>query len=358
LIVVSEVALTLRQSIRHPDHQVAVRRLGLAILTIALCVAAVASVSLGAVRLAVLEIINSIIGQGEARSDLIVWSIRLPRTFTAGVIGAALAVSGAVMQGLFRNPLADPGLIGVSSGAALAAVATIVLGQNAFGVVANNWLPLASFAGGLCVTLMLYAVSTSEGRTSVTTMLLAGIAIGAVAGAITGLIIFVASEQQLREFTFWTLGSLAGATWQKSFMLLAVLAFTIPIWPWLARGLDKLALGETQAAFAGLSVERVKIVSIVMTSLLTGISVSYSGMIGFVGLVVPHVLRLVSGPAHGFMLPASALLGAVLLIVADTFARLVAAPSELPIGIVTACLGGPLFLWMLLRDRRLTGALG
>ena len=346
--------LTLRQAIRHPEYHARLRLLGLSLLAAAVVLAAIVSISLGAVRLPAFNIIASVFGHGVARDDLIVWSLRLPRTAMAGSIGAALAVSGAVMQGLFRNPLADPGLTGVSAGAALAAVTTIVLGQNAFGMAANDWLPVSSFIGGLAVTLLLYAVATRHGITSVTTMLLAGIAIGAVAGAVTGLLIFLASEQQLREFTFWTLGSLGGATWYKAILVATMLLLSLPLWPWLARGLDKLALGETQAAFAGLSVERVKIIAIVMTALLTGVSVSMSGMIGFVGLVVPHVLRLVTGPSHSLLLPASALLGAVLLMLADTFARIVAAPAELPIGIVTACLGGPLFLWMLLRDRRMS----
>ncbi|MFT3673470.1 FecCD family ABC transporter permease [Aestuariivirga sp.] len=163
----------------------------------------------------------------------------------------------------------------------------------------------------------------------------------------------MASGQQLREFTFWTLGSLAGATWQKLLMLVIGLAVTAPPLTWIGRGLDQLALGETQAAYAGLSVEKLKLTAIVMTSLLTGLSVSVAGMIGFVGLIVPHILRLFVGPSHGLLLPSSALLGAILLIFADTLARTIAAPAELPVGIITACLGGPLFLWMLLRERQL-----
>lgn len=350
-------ALPFRQAIRHPDYQSRLAFLCLALLFAAMCAAALLSISLGAVSLSISEIASSILGHAEQRSDLIIWGIRLPRTLMAGVIGGSLGLSGAVMQGLFRNPLADPGLTGVSAGAALAAVTVIVLGQNAFGIQANDWLPLASFCGGLAVTVILYAVATSQGRTSVTRMLLAGIAIGSVAAAATGLLIFIASEQQLREFTFWTLGSLGGATWYKFFLICAFLVVTIPAWQWLARGLDKLALGEAEAAFAGLSVERVKVLAIVLTALLTGVSVSVSGMIGFVGLVVPHVLRLIAGPSHGFLLPASVLLGATLVMLADTFSRIAAAPAELPIGIVTACLGGPLFLWMLLRDRRLSSGL-
>jgi iron complex transport system permease protein len=348
--------LPLTVAIRHPARQKNLQFLGLGGLAVLLLIAALLSVSLGAVTMPVGNILDALARQGNARDELILWSIRLPRTALAILIGAALAVSGTIMQGLFRNPLADPGLTGVSAGAALAAVCTFVLGQNAFGTAATTWLPVAAFLGGLVTALLLYAVSTREGQTSVTTMLLAGIALTALSGAATGLLIFLASEQQLREFTFWTLGSLAGATWYKALLLAVCLVVSIPIWPWLARGLDKLALGEVEAAFAGLSVEKIKIAAIVLTALLTGLSVSASGIIGFVGLVVPHIIRLVAGPTHGFLLPASALLGGALMALADTLSRLVAAPAELPIGIVTACLGSPLFLWMLLRDRTHSGS--
>jgi iron complex transport system permease protein len=324
-------------------------------LFVLLVAAALLSVCTGAAALSLNEIFDALSGAGSDKSNLILWAIRLPRTLMAGVIGAALALCGALMQGLFRNPLADPGLTGVSSGAALAAVFVIVIGQNRLGAAALELLPLAAFSGGLAVTVLLYAVSTRHGRTAVQTMLLAGIAFGALAGALTGLLIFLASEQQLREFTFWTLGGLGGATWAKAIIVAVVLLLTLPFWPWLARSLDRLALGEAEAAFAGLNVERVKMTAILFTSLLTGACVAMSGTIGFVGLVVPHVIRLVLGPGHGRMLPAAALLGASLLILSDTVARIAAAPAELPIGILTACLGGPLFLWMLLRDRRLSG---
>jgi iron complex transport system permease protein len=236
----------------------------------------------------------------------------------------------------------------------LAAVFTIVMGQNYFGAAAMEFLPISAFLGGLAVTGALYGVSTHHGQTAVQTMLLAGIAFGAIAGAATGLLIFLASDQQLREFTFWTLGGLNGASWGKSAIVAAVLALSVPFWPWLARSLDRLALGETEAAFAGLYVERVKAAAIILSALLTGVCVAMSGTIGFVGLVVPHVLRLLFGPSHATLLPGAALLGATLLILSDTVARTIAAPAELPIGILTATLGGPLFLWMLLRDRSLS----
>ncbi len=333
------------------------KKRGLALLFLVglLLLAVVISICTGAARLSPLDLIDAFFGAGSDKTNLILWGIRLPRTLMAGAIGAALALCGCLMQGLFRNPLADPGLTGVSSGAALAAVFVVVVGQNHLGPAAIDLLPVAAFLGGLAVTAALYFVSTRNGQTAVQTMLLAGIAFGSIAGALTGLLIFLSSEQQLREFTFWTLGGLGGAKLGKAMLILSVLGLSLPFWPWLARSLDKLALGEAEASYAGLHVERVKVSAIVLSALLTGFCVAVSGTIGFVGLVVPHVLRLFFGPGHGILIPCSTLLGATLLILSDTMARTVAAPAELPIGIITASLGGPLFLWMLLRDRRLSG---
>lgn len=292
-----------------------------------------------------------------ARDRIIIYDIRLPRAMLGILIGAALAVSGAVMQGLFRNPLADPGLVGVSAGAALGAVSVIVLGGGmlapvtaALGLYA---LPLVAFLGALATTLTLYQVATRQGRTSVATMLLAGIAIAALAGAAMGLLIFMADDRQLRDLTFWQLGSLAGATWIKIAaagpIILAALAAT----PFMARGLNGLALGEAAAHHLGVPVQRLKSVAVVSVAAATGAAVAVSGGIGFVGIVVPHLLRLLIGPDNRYLLPASALLGASLLLLADAVARVIVAPAELPIGIVTAFFGAPFFLWILLRKRGL-----
>ena len=270
-------------------------------------------------------------------------------------IGASLAVSGAVMQGLFRNPLADPGIVGVSAGAGLGAIGVIVLGGSflapvtaAFGIYA---LPFAAFLGGLTTTLILYRVATRRGQTSVATMLLAGIALGALAGAASGLLVYVADDRQLRDLTFWNLGSLAGATWTKIAAAGPIIALTLVASPFLARGLNGLSLGETTAYHLGIPVQRLKNVAIVMVAAAVGASVAVSGGIGFVGIVVPHLLRLAIGPDHRYLLPASALLGACLLLVADAVSRTIVAPAELPIGIVTAAVGAPFFLWILLRRR-------
>ena len=324
------------------------------LLTAALAIMAVVSVATGAVAIDLAALPGILMGSAEAaaRDSVIVWSVRLPRTLLAMLVGASLAASGAVLQGLFRNPLADPGLVGVSSGAVVAAVVTIVLGQNYFGEMATRLLPVTAFVGGLLTTILLYTIATRDGRTYTATMLLGGIAIGAIAMAITGVLIFMSTEQQLREFTFWSLGSLGGATWAKAGSASLFMLFALCLWPILARGLDRLALGEAEAGHMGVNVQVLKRGAIVATALLTGAAVAVSGAIGFIGLVVPHLLRLVMSPRHRFLIPAAALLGAILLLAADMVARTIVAPAELPIGIVTACLGGPVFLWMLLTNVR------
>lgn len=284
---------------------------------------------------------------------LIILQVRLPRLLLGLLIGAALASSGALMQGLFRNPLADPGLIGVSAGAALAAAATIVLGDRllapSIGALPFSALPVGAFAGGLITMLGLYLIATRRGRTSIATMLLAGVAFDALAGAGMGLFSYLSDDRQLRDLTFWTLGSLSGATWTK---VVAITPFVLPTllaMPFLARGLNALSLGEAEAFHLGIPVQRVKAAAILLVAVAVGASVAAAGMIGFVGIVVPHVLRLMAGADHKVLLPASALLGAALLVSADTVARIIVAPAELPIGILTAAIGAPFFLWLLLR---------
>lgn len=290
-----------------------------------------------------------------ARDRIIIYDIRLPRVLLGALVGAALAVSGAVMQGLFRNPLADPGLVGVSSGAALGAVSVIVLGSTLLAPLTNLFgtlsLPLLAFLGGLVTTLILYRVATRQGRTSVATMLLAGIALAALAMALTGILIFMADDRQLRDLTFWQLGSLAGATWPKVVAVGPIVALALAATPFMARGLNALALGEATANHLGIPVQRLKYAAILAVSAAVGASVAVSGGIGFVGIVVPHLLRLAIGPDNRYLLPASALLGATLLLVADAISRTIVAPAELPIGIVTALAGAPFFLWILLRKR-------
>ncbi|WP_424928282.1 FecCD family ABC transporter permease [Amaricoccus tamworthensis] len=338
------------------DRRQRARRLHLW-LAAALAVVALASLDTGATGLSLPHLLGTLAGGGElsAVERTVLFDIRLPRLFLGMCVGAALAVSGTVMQGLFRNPLADPGIVGVSSGAGLGAIGVIVLGAalpvSVQAVVGTHLVPVAAFVGSWLTTLTLYRVATRRGFTSVATMLLAGIALGALFAALSGVMIYLADDRQLRDLTFWGLGSLAGASWAKllaagPIMVLAMLiAFT------LGRGLNGLALGEATAAHIGIRVQRLKNMAIVTVAAATGAAVAVSGGIGFIGIVVPHLLRLASGPDHGPLLINSALLGAILLVIADTIARVVVAPTELPIGIITAVLGAPVFLWILLRRR-------
>lgn len=336
-------------------------RLAIALLALALCVTAMFSLTAGASDASVVTLLHGLIfGEGlEAvrRDHLIIMEIRLPRIALGILIGAGLAVSGAVMQGLFRNPLADPGLVGVSAGAGLGAVSIIVLGTGVLAplvaLLGIYALPLAAFLGGLATTLLLYRVATRRGRTSVATMLLAGIALGALAGAATGALIYIADDRQLRDLTFWSMGSLAGATWSKIVAAGPIIALVLIVSPVLSRGLNALALGEAAAGHLGIQVQRIKNVAIVVVAAATGATVAVSGGIGFIGIVVPHMLRLAIGPDHRYLLPASALLGAILLLLADAVSRTIVAPAELPIGIITAICGAPFFLWILLRQRGL-----
>jgi iron complex transport system permease protein len=332
------------------------RRLLRTALVLALAALAVALVSLsvGAVAIPVERILAVLAGGGEGatsiRDRLILLDIRLPRLILGFLVGAALAVSGALMQGLFRNPLADPGLIGVSAGAGLAAAVLIVLGEAIFGgAVPFAALPVGACLGGLATTAILYAIATRAGQTAIATLLLAGVAMGALAGAATGILTFVSDDRQLRDLTFWSLGSLGGATYAKVWAILPLLLPLALAIPFAARGLNGLALGEADAFHLGLPVQRIKALVIVCVALAVGASVAAAGLIGFVGIVVPHLLRLVIGPDHRALLPLAALGGGTLLVLSDTLARVLVAPAELPIGIVTAALGAPFFLWLLLR---------
>lgn len=292
----------------------------------------------------------------EARDQAIVWAIRLPRACLGVLIGGALALAGALLQGLFRNPLADPQLIGVSGGAAFAAVATIVLGHSllrpfteAFGSYA---LPVAAFAGSLVTTGLMYRLSTVDGRTFVATMLLSGIAINALAMAGMGFFIFMSDDRQLRDITFWMMGSLGGATWTQVATAFPFIALPGLLVAYLARALNAFILGEREAVHLGFDVETTKFVAIGAVALSVGASVAMAGAIGFVGLVVPHLVRLVAGADHSIVLPASGLCGAILMLMADLVARTVVVPAELPIGLVTSAIGGPFFLWLLISRRR------
>ncbi len=337
--------------------------LGIAVSAALLLTAVVASLSVGAVKIPPASIVDIIAGAwGDAtRSDdaqaFVLLQIRLPRTLLAVLVGASLAIAGAAMQGLFRNPLADPTLIGVSAGAALGAVSVIVLGGSLFSVawLGDSAVPLAAFVGSLLATAVVKRLATSEGRTDVATLLLAGVAVQAVAMAGVGLLTYLADDAQLRTLSFWTLGSLGGAGWSSLLFAAPLMLAAILIIPAKAAALNAMLLGEAEAGHLGFDTQRLKRVLVLLVSGAVGAAVAVSGIIGFVGLVVPHLLRLIVGPDHRWLLPGSALLGAALMLSADLLARTLVVPAELPIGIITALLGGPFFIWLLVRRRQEIG---
>jgi iron complex transport system permease protein len=346
-------------AIRRPAAMLVMALLMVALIASAVVAAAIGSAGIPLHRIAAAFGLTGGDPQTLARDQLVLWSIRVPRIALAAMVGGLLAVAGAVMQGLFRNPLADPALVGVSGGAALAAAVTIVAADKYVltQVMAFPFeiLPVAAFFGALAATAALYRIATHEGRTSIAVFLLGGLAIAALANAAIGLLVFLADDRQLRDITFWMLGSLSGATWAKAAAIAPFFAATAIALPMIARGLDLIVLGEAEAFHMGIAVERLKRLCVVLIAAAVGAAVSVSGVIGFVGIVVPHLLRLVIGPGHRLLLPASVLLGAGLMICADTAARLLAAPAELPIGIVTAIIGAPFFLFLLMRQRMVAG---
>lgn len=281
----------------------------------------------------------------------ILWTLRIPRILLAAGVGAALALAGATLQGLFRNPLVDPGLLGVSSGAALGVAAVLVFGAAAFPLGASVLLPLAAFAGGVAATAFVFRLARRDGRTDVAVLLLAGVAVNAVAGAALAALSYVADDAQLRQITFWLFGSFGGANPAALLGTGLALAIAVAILFSLAPRLDVLLLGEPEARQLGVPVERTKMLAIGASTLAVGAAVAASGIVGFIGLLCPHVARLLLGPGHARLLPASALLGATLAVLADAVARTALAPAELPVGILTALVGAPGFLALLLARR-------
>lgn len=328
-------------------------------LVAALLVACLLSAGLGAYSIPLGDVLGSVqhrLGLGGAALDRVgesvLWNVRLPRVVLALLVGASLGCAGALMQGVFGNPLAEPGVIGISSGAAVGAVASIALGLNFLG----NWtITVCAFVAGLGTVLLVYALSRSGGRTEVVTLILTGIAVNAFAGALIGLFVFFADNAQVSQITFWQLGSLAQSTWPKVLAVLPCAVLGLLVAPFHARKLDLLALGERPARHLGVDVERLRIVLVLVVALLTAAAVAVAGIISFVGLLVPHLLRMANGPGHRFLVPGSALGGALVLVVGDLAARTVADPAELPLGVLTALFGSPFFFWLLRRTRRKQG---
>lgn len=337
------------------------RTVALAALWLALGVVVLAGIAIGPARVAppqVAAILAEQVGlalpfEHTPQQAAIVMNIRLPRVVLGLLVGAALGMGGAALQGLFRNPLADPGLLGISSGAALGAVTVIVLGTAWLGRLgagsAGVAMPLAAFAGGLAATMAVYAISRRQGRVDRASMLLAGVAVNASAGAATGLLIYMSDAEQLKSLTFWLMGSLGGADWGAVRNALPLTLLPLLALPRLARALNAMLLGDAVAGHLGFDPDRVSRLAVVLVTASVGAAVAVSGVIGFVGLVAPHLVRLAAGPDHRLVMPGAALCGAVLLVGADIFARTIAAPADLPIGVVTGALGGPFFIWLLLR---------
>ena len=338
---------TLAKQITIPLPFIRIKAPVLLLLALLLFVAAVIAASVGAVSIPLGNLLFSDLSESQ---EAVLSSIRLPRVMLAVIVGASLAVSGAAMQGLFRNPLADPGLIGISSGAALAVAIVIVLAGPITGALGLYSLSIAAFIGGFITCLLIFRFARLTGTFSVTYMLLAGIAINALAGAGTGFLTYISNDEQLRSLTFWTMGSLGGALWPAVIVAATVVIPATILLIKNAQKLNILLLGEQEAQHLGVDSEKLKYVIIICTALSVGAAVAVSGIIGFVGLVVPHLIRLTIGPDHRLLIPASALLGAILLLVADTFARTIVSPAEMPVGILTSLIGGPFFLWLLIKQ--------
>lgn len=318
----------------------------LALLALLLLLAMLVAAHLGALRLSPVALLRD----GDPQQWQIWFNIRLPRVLLAVIIGIALAVSGTLMQGLFRNPLADPALLGISSGAALCVALTIVLPLAVSPLLTLYAQMLAAFGGSLAISLIIYLLSRGASVT-LSRLLLAGIAINALCFALVGMLSYLSSDQQLRQFTLWSMGTLSRSEWHTlgACALLILPASLCALT--LAQRLNLLQLGDEEAHYLGLDVARTKRQLLLLSAVLVGAAVAVSGVIGFIGLVVPHLFRLRLGADHRWLLPSAALGGAALLLLADTLARTLAAPAEMPVGMLTSLLGGPYFLWLILRYR-------
>ena len=329
-------------------------------LVVLMLAAVLVSAVLGQLSISVTEVIGTLLGRlgiatAWAPADPVIVAtlevVRFPRIVMALAVGAALAVAGALMQAVFGNPLAEPGVVGVSAGAALGASTAIVFGIAAGG----GGVALLAFLGGLGATLLVYAVARAGGRTEVVTLLLTGIAINAFAQAGLAFVLFLADTASREQIVFWQLGSLAGSVWSEVIIVLPVLVVGTILAVLLASKLDLLSLGERNARHLGVDVEQLRIISIVLVALLTGVAVAFAGIIAFVGLVVPHIIRMALGPAHRGLLVASAVGGGALLAIADLLTRTLVSGADLPIGMLTALVGGPFFFGLLYQQRRRNG---
>ncbi len=321
------------------------------ILIIGLLFSYLLGVCFGSFEISIYDILK---GNLNELQETVLFKIRMPRVLLAAFVGASLSVSGACLQGLFRNPLADPGLIGVSAGAALGAAFSIVIG-GAFtsNVIFGQYLlPLSAIAGAAVVIIILFLITKGFGHSSITYMLLAGIAINSFAGVGIGILTYISDDSELRGLAFWTMGSFGGVKWSLIIPATIIMFVTI-IWTFMfARKLDLIQLGESEAYRLGVNVKKLKFNVIISSAIIVGIGVSLAGMIGFVGLVVPHIIRLLGGVNHTYLIPSSALAGALLMIIADLISRMIVQPAELPVGLITSAIGSPFFLWLIFNMRK------
>lgn len=333
-------------------------------LTVGLVIAVVLACGLGAFHIAPADVVSSVGSRiarvfgfdAESPLDAVaegtLWHIRFPRVTLALLVGASLGGAGAMMQGIFANPLAEPGIVGVSSGAVLGAAAQIVVGFAPLGI----WtLTGSAFVGGIVTVFGVYLMSRSDGRTEVVTLVLTGVAVNALAGAVIGLFTYFSDDAELRSITFWTLGSVANATWPKVVTVAPIAIVGLLLARSMWRQLDLLSLGEAPARHLGVDVERLRVFAMAVVALLTAAAVAVSGIILFVGLVIPHLIRMVAGPGHRTLIMASALGGALILVVGDLAARTLAEPAEIPLGVLTSLIGSPVFFWQLRRTRARQG---
>lgn len=333
-------------------------------LAAGLIISVIVSMSVGAMDIPVKQVVWSVLDmlwiyhsdQLDGQYKGVLSIVRIPRVMMGVFVGAALGISGAAIQGVFRNPLAEPGLIGISAGASLMSSLIIMLEATLFAgmsLMAGYYLlPVSAFIGAAVASVLVYNISKTNGKPNIATMLLAGIAINALAGALTGLISFMADDQQLRNITFWMLGSLAGTTLQTLFVVAPFILIPVFILPFQGKMLNAFVLGESQAEQLGMRPSVIKRRVVLLATLAVGAAVSVSGIIGFVGLLVPHIIRLIGGVDNRYVLPASAIMGALVLTVADMLSRILLPPIELPIGVITALLGTPVFIYILVKDKK------
>ena len=316
--------------------------------SVLLVATAITSLTFGAVTISFNDLWQALVLHNQPQTELIVTQLRIPRALLAMSIGALLASCGALTQGLFRNPLADPSLIGVTAGAAAGASAVIVLvNAEQWGLGGLSLVSLGAFAGGLLTVVLVYRLATGSTGTSVATMLLAGIAVTFLAGALANLLEFTADNEMLRRISLWRMGGLDAADYPRALLAIAVATAVLAVLPFHCHTLNALLLGESEARHLGINVQRVKLQLVVLVAAGVGTSVALAGTISFIGLVVPHVVRLCVGPNHRSVLPLSACLGALLLLLADAVARTVIAPTEAPVGLITALIGAPVFIALL-----------